>query len=148
MTTNAKTLAERCADKLWAEDTAAQGLGISVQSVAEGFAELTMTVKPNMANGHNICHGGFIFTLADTAFAYACNSQNQNAVAAGASIDYLRPGQLGDKLTATAKALNQSKRSGLYDVTVRNQNDEILAQFRGRSARTKGQLVAEELNDD
>jgi len=139
-----KTLAQRCADKLWAEDRAAQELGISVESVAEGFAELTMTVKPNMANGHNMCHGGYIFTLADTAFAYACNSQNQSAVAAGASIDYLRPGQLGDRLTATAIALNQSKRSGLYDVTVRNQNDEILAQFRGRSARTKGQLVSED----
>ncbi|MEM8496820.1 MAG: hydroxyphenylacetyl-CoA thioesterase PaaI [Pseudomonadota bacterium] len=136
-------LAAKCADAMWSTDKASQGLGMSIQAMGEGRSELTMTVIDSMVNGHNICHGGFIFTLADSAFAFACNSHNQIAVAAGCTIDFLRPASLGDVLTANAEAVHQGQRSGIYDITVTNQHGKLMATMRGRSARTQGQLLDE-----
>lgn len=134
-------LAAKCADVMWSTDRASQSLGMTIQAMGEGRSELSMTVLDSMVNGHNICHGGFIFTLADSAFAFACNSQNQIAVAAGCAIDFLRPASLGDVLTANAEVVHQGKRSGIYDITVTNQHGKLMATMRGRSARTQGQLL-------
>jgi acyl-CoA thioesterase len=94
-----------------------------------------------MVNGHQICHGGLIFTLADSAFAFACNTYNAATVAAGATIEFLAPGRLGDELTATAQEQSRSRRTGVYDVTVRNQRGECIALFRGRSHQTSGRII-------
>ncbi len=134
-------LAAKCADVMWSTDKASQGLGMTIKSMGEGRSELSMTVLDSMVNGHNICHGGFIFTLADSAFAFACNSQNQIAVAASGAIDFLRPASLGDVLTANAEVVHQGKRSGIYDIKVTNQHGKLMATMRGRSARTQGQLL-------
>ncbi len=138
------TLAERCAEAMWAADNASKSLGMKILSVAEGTASLTMAITHNMVNGHAICHGGLIFTLADSAFAFACNSQNQVTVASGCTIDFVRPAKLGDQLTATATVVHQGKRNGIYDVTVTNQQDELIATFRGRSARLNQTLLQED----
>lgn len=124
-----------------ANDSASGALGMSVESVSAGRAVLTMTVRDDMVNGHAICHGGMIFTLADSAFACACNSHNLNAVAAGARIDFLAPGRLGDTLTAVAEQCSQGRRSGVYDVSVSNQEGNVIALFRGNSQRIGGHLV-------
>ena len=137
----ADLLAARCADAMWAEDGASQAMGMQIVSVREGCAVLSMTVRENMVNGHGMCHGGMIFSLADSAFAFACNSQNFAAVASGASIEFLEPASAGDVLTASASIVNQGKKTGLYDVAVSNQNNRIIAQFRGRSARIRGTVV-------
>jgi acyl-CoA thioesterase len=114
---------------------------MKIEAVAPGTASLSMAVREDMVNGHGICHGGFIFTLADTAFAYACNSQNHNAVAAGARIEFLAPGHLGDRLVAAARQVVQGGRTGVYDVVVSNQEGKQLALFRGNSHRIGGALV-------
>ncbi len=137
----ADELAAQCAEVMWSTDRASQELGMDIQSMGEGRSQITMTVRDSMVNGHDICHGGFIFTLADSAFAFACNSQNQIAVAAGCTIDFIRPASLGDVLTASAQAVHQGKRSGIYDIRVTNQQGKLMATMRGRSARTQGQLV-------
>ncbi|TFH68712.1 hydroxyphenylacetyl-CoA thioesterase PaaI [Gammaproteobacteria bacterium LSUCC0057] len=134
-------LARQAADFMWAQDRASAGLGMEIEAVGEGWSRLAMTVSAEMVNGLDICHGGFVFSLADSAFAFACNSQNQAAVAAGVSIDFLRPAKLGDRLTAEAAVVNQSRRSGLYDIVVRNQNQQIIAQVRGRSMRIGGPVI-------
>lgn len=121
------------AQAMYARDIPARALGMEIQAVERGSATLTMEVRPDMLNGHGICHGGFIFTLADTAFAYACNSYNRTAVAFAAQIHYLQPGRLGDRLTATAVARLQGRRAGVYDVEVTNQDGILLAIFRGES---------------
>jgi len=100
-------------------------------------------VRETMVNGHGMCHGGMIFSLADSAFAFACNSQNFVAVASGACIDFLEPASAGDVLTASASIVNQDKKTGLYDVAVSNQNNRVIAQFRGRSARIRGAVLPE-----
>ena len=138
---DADLLAARCADAMWAEDNASKAMGMQIVSVREGSAVLSMTVQENMVNGHGMCHGGMIFSLADSAFAFACNSQNFAAVAAGASIDFLAPASAGDVLTASASIVSQGKKTGLYDVAVRNQSNRLVAQFRGRSARIRGTVV-------
>ena len=138
---DADLLAAQCADAMWAEDGASQAMGMQIVSVREGCAVVSMTVRENMVNGHGMCHGGMIFSLADSAFAFACNSQNFVAVASGASIDFLEPASAGDVLTASASIVNQGKKTGLYDVAVSNQNNRIIAQFRGRSARIRGTVV-------
>ncbi len=130
--------AERCAALLWAQDLAAHGLGIELLQVGPGLAELRMTVRPDMVNGHGSCHGGVIFTLADVAFAYACNSENQRAVAAGADISYLAPARTGDLLTALGRVRSQGRRNGIYDVEVSDQDGRSIALFRGRSTRVGG----------
>ncbi len=138
---NSQQLAQACANALYERDMAAQGLGIALQSVAPGEASLTMSVRSDMLNGHAIGHGGFIFTLADTAFAYACNSQNESTVASGARIEYLAPARLEDQLTATAKVVCQRGKTGIYDVEVQNQGGELIAVFRGNSHRIKGSVI-------
>jgi acyl-CoA thioesterase len=137
----AQALAERVAAGMFARDRASQGLGILVAKVAPGYAELTMTVRHDMVNGHAICHGGFVFTLADSAFAYACNSHNTNTVAAGCAIEFLAPSHERDVLTATARERTLVGRNGIYDIEVRNQNGDTIALFRGKSTRIRGHVI-------
>jgi acyl-CoA thioesterase len=129
-------LARACADAMWAEDDASRGLGMEISEIKPGRATLTMTVRPEMVNGQRIAHGGFIFALADSAFAFACNSHNERTVAAQGSITFIRPGKLGDRLVATAREISRSGRSGIYDVSV-TVDGVVIAEFRGHS-RTVG----------
>ena len=133
-------LARACAEAMWKEDDASKGLGMEILQVRPGEAVLAITVLPNMVNGHGIAHGGFIFTLADSAFAFACNSHNERAVAAQCSISFIRPGKLGDRLVATAREISRSGRSGIYDVSV-TANDVVIAEFRGHSRTIGGTWV-------
>lgn len=131
------------AESMYARDRASQWLGLKLIEVREGFAQMTMEVKPHMANGHDIGHGGLTFALADSTFAFACNSYNINAVAAACSIEFLAPARVGDVLTATAQEQALVGRSGIYDVRVTNQRGEIVALFRGKSAQIRGSVIAE-----
>ena len=124
-------------DELYKTDPALKVLGIKLLSVGSGKAVMTMEVGPQMLNGYGICHGGFIFTLADSAFAYACNSYDFNAVAQNCVIDFVRKGITGNVLTAIAEEKNLAGRTGLYDITVSNENNEVVAYFRGKSYRIK-----------
>jgi acyl-CoA thioesterase len=135
-TLSSDDLARACAEAMWKEDDASKGLGMETVEIKAGQATLAMTVKPHMVNGHGIAHGGFIFTLADSAFAFACNSHNERAVAAQANISFIKPGKLGDRLIATAREISRSGRSGIYDVRV-TAGDAVIAEFRGHS-RTIG----------
>ena len=137
----AQALAERVAAGMYARDTASQAMGMRIVRVAPGHAEMAMTVRADMLNGHAICHGGFIFTLADSAFAYACNSYNLNTVASGCAIDFTAPAREGDVLTARAHERQLAGRTGVYDVEVANQRGEPVAMFRGKSYRIKGHLI-------
>ena len=137
----AQRLAERVTEVLYEQDRASKALGIQIQEVRPGYARLSMVVRADMTNGHRIGHGGFVFTLADSAFAFACNSHNESNVAAAASIDFLAPSHEGDELTAVATELWRSGRSGIYEITVTNQKGARVALFRGRSARIAGQVV-------
>lgn len=130
-------LARACADAMWKEDDASSGLGMEIADIGPGRATLTMTVRPEMVNGQRIAHGGFIFTLADSAFAFACNSHNDRAVAAQGNITFIRPGNLGDKLVATAREISRSGRSGIYDVRV-TAGETVIAEFRGHSRTVPG----------
>jgi acyl-CoA thioesterase len=125
-------LARACAEAMWKEDDASKGLGMELVEVKSGWAKLSMTVQPQMVNGQRIAHGGFIFTLADSAFAFACNTHNERAVAAQGTITFIRPGKLGDRLVATAREISRSGRSGIYDVSV-TVDDIVIAEFRGHS---------------
>jgi acyl-CoA thioesterase len=125
-------LARACAEAMWKEDDASKGLGMELVEVKPGQAVLAMTVQPHMVNGQRIAHGGFIFTLADSAFAFACNSHNERVVAAEGNISFIRPGKLGDRLVATAREISRSGRSGIYDVRV-TAGDTVIAEFRGHS---------------
>jgi acyl-CoA thioesterase len=138
---DAQRVAELCAQALFAKDGASRSLGIGIEEVRPGFARLRMTVRADMVNGHGMCHGGLIFALADSAFAVACNTYNAITVAAAASIDFLAPVHAGDELTAEARELWRSKRSGIYEISVSNQRGDTIALFRGRSHCTGGQLV-------
>ncbi|MBU9697331.1 hydroxyphenylacetyl-CoA thioesterase PaaI [Rhodobacteraceae bacterium HSP-20] len=131
-------LAEASARALWDGDSTSQRLGMTLDHIAPGAATLTMTVTPAMSNGHGTCHGGYIFTLADSAFAFACNGYNQRTVGQHASITYLAPGRIGDRLTATATECARQGRSGVYDVRVTNQDGTHIAEFRGHSRTVKG----------
>ena len=126
-------LARACAEAMWKEDDASKGLGMEILRIGPGEAVLAMTVKPNMVNGHGIAHGGFIFTLADSAFAFACNSHNERVVAAQGNITFIRPGKLGDRLIATACEVSRNGRSGIYDVRVATEDGTVIAEFRGHS---------------
>ena len=123
---------------MYANDRAAQDMGIEVLEVSPGRAVLTMTVRDNMLNGHAICHGGYLAALADTAFAYACNSYNELTVASGFSIDLVAPARLGDLLTAHSFEISKAGRTGVYDSEITNQRGERVAVFRGRSYTLKG----------
>jgi len=139
-TLSSDDLARACAEAMWKEDDASKGLGMEILQIKPGEATLTMTVKPNMVNGHGIAHGGFIFTLADSAFAFACNSHNERAVAAQCNISFIRPGKLGDRLIATAREISRTGRSGIYDVRV-TVGDTAIAELRGHSRTLGGAWV-------
>jgi len=139
----AQSLAERVAAEMFARDRASQAMGMRISKVGPGRAELTMTVRADMLNGHATCHGGFIFTLADSAFAFACNSANLTTVASGCSIDFVTPAREDDVLTAIGQERSLSGRTGVYDIEVRNQRGETVALFRGKSHRVKGHIIAE-----
>ncbi|HEX8010895.1 MAG TPA: hydroxyphenylacetyl-CoA thioesterase PaaI [Casimicrobiaceae bacterium] len=138
---DAQALAEQVAIAMCARDRASRSLGMKLDSVGPGHAVLTMTVREDMLNGHDICHGGFIFALADSAFAFACNSYNRTTVASGCAIDFVAPARQGDMLTATARERSVSGRTGVYDIEVTNQRGERVAFFRGKSYRIKGHIV-------
>ncbi|RJF56001.1 hydroxyphenylacetyl-CoA thioesterase PaaI [Serratia inhibens] len=137
-------LAQRCAERMFQQDACAQAMGMQVDEVDAGFARVSMTVGPQMLNGHQTCHGGQLFSLADTAFAYACNSQGLAAVASGCSIDFIRPALAGDRLTASAEVRHQGKTTGLYDVEIVNQGGKTVAWFRGRAHRLGHRILEEQ----
>jgi len=138
---DADALATRVADAMFARDRASRALGMRIVRIGPGHAELAMTVRNDMVNGHALCHGGLVFTLADSAFAFACNSYNFNTVANGCTIEFLAPAHEGDVLTAVAHERSQVGRNGIYDVEVRNQDGVTVAHFRGKSTRIKGEVV-------
>ena len=138
----AQALAEATAEAMWSRDRAAQALGMAIVRVQPGRALLTMSVRSDMVNGHHICHGGMIFSLADTAFAYACNSYNRNTVASACHIDFLAPAKEGELLEAEAIEQSASGRTGVYDVTVRTAGGRTIALFRGKSYRISGEVIA------
>jgi len=140
--TEAQLLAERAAQALFERDRASQVLGMRLVEVRPGYARVVMTVRADMVNGHAVCHGGLIFTLADSAFAFSCNSHNESTVAAAASIDFLASALAGDELSAVATELWRTRRNGIYEVTVTNQRGERIALFRGRSYRIDGQVTS------
>ena len=133
-----QALAEACAEAMWSNDSTSQRLGMTIERIAPGEATLALEVTEFMLNGHGLAHGGFIFTLADSAFAFACNGYNQRTVGQHASIIYLAPGRLGDRLTAAAREVSRQGRSGVYDVRVTNQDGTHIAEFRGLSRTVKG----------
>jgi len=131
-------IAEQVRDGMWQNDRATQSLGMEVLAIGPGHATLAMAVRADMLNGHGTCHGGFISALADSAFAFACNSYNELTVASGFNIDFLAPGRLGDRLTARCVEMAKAGRTGVYDTEVSNQRGERIAIFRGRSHTVKG----------
>lgn len=137
-------LARACAAAMWADDNATQHLGMELSDVRAGHATMTMRVRPEMTNGHKICHGGYIFTLADSAFAFACNTYNQRVVAQMGQITFLAPGFEGDVLRAEAREIWRQGRSGIYDITVSRQDGARIAEFRGHSRSIKGTHIPEE----
>ena len=139
-----EALAKACADVMWADDLASQHLGMAIESVGPGEATMTMTVTPEMSNGHGTCHGGYLFTLADSAFAFACNGYNQRTVAQHCSITFVAPAHAGDRLTARARENSRFGRSGIYDITVTREDGALIAEFRGHSRTVKGTHLAEE----
>ena len=138
-------LARASAAAMWKDDDASQGLGMEIVEVKCGQATLTMTVMPHMVNGQRIAHGGFIFLLADSAFAFACNTHNERVVAAEGNITFIKPGRLGDKLIATAREISRSGRSGIYDVRVTT-GDTVIAEFRGHSRTIGGSWLPAEID--
>jgi len=138
----AQRLAEESAQALYRRDRASQALGMKLAAVRPGWARVEMSVRADMLNGHDVCHGGILFALADSAFAFACNSYNESTVAAAAAIDFLSAARLGDELTAEAAELWRTRRNGIYEITVTNHRGERIALFRGRSYRIEGEVTA------
>ena len=138
-----QALAEACAEAMWAEDATSQRLGMRIEQIAPGTATLSMEVADFMLNGHGLAHGGFIFALADSAFAFACNGYNQRTVGHQASITYMASGCLGERLTAVAREVYRAERYGIYDVHVTNERGEPVAEFRGHSRTVKGTHLPE-----
>ena len=141
MARDAAEIARLSADAMWSDDRASQGLGMEVLEVGSGWARLAMLVTERMLNGHGSCHGGFIFSLADSAFAFACNSHGQPAVAQHCTITYVAPGRLGMRLIADAQERQRGERSGIYDITVRDETGTVIAEFRGHSRTLPGSLI-------
>lgn len=137
----AQALAVATSAAMYERDEATKSLGMQILGIGPGYARLSMSIRRDMLNGHKTCHGGFIFALADSAFAFSCNSYNLNTVAAGCSIEYLAPGREGDVLTAEAVEQARAGKSGVYDVTVTNQSGERIALFRGKSHQIKGEVL-------
>jgi acyl-CoA thioesterase len=139
---NADALAQHVGQSMFAADKASrQTMGMELLYCKPGTASMRMTIEDKHLNGHQMCHGGFIFTLADSTFAFACNSHNNATVASAASIEFLKPAHLGDVLTCVGVEQVLNGRHGLYDMTVRNQKDQVIALFRGKSAQIQGQVV-------
>jgi acyl-CoA thioesterase len=140
----ARDLARTVGEAMYAADLASKDtMGMALVACEPGRAVMRMTVRELHLNGHRICHGGFIFTLADSTFAYACNSHNRNTVAAGCSIEFLKPGHLGDVLTCEGVEQTLSGRHGIYDMRVTNQRGQVIALFRGKSAQIQGTVIPE-----
>jgi acyl-CoA thioesterase len=137
----AQRRAEQSAQTLYERDRASQALGMRLAAVRPGWARVVMSVRADMLNGHDLCHGGIVFALADSAFAFACNSYNESTVAAAAAIDFLAGARAGDELTAEASELWRTRRNGIYEITVTNQRGERVALFRGRSYRIEGEVT-------
>jgi acyl-CoA thioesterase len=137
--------AEKAVRALFSRDQASRMLGIEILSIAPGCVRTQMTVRPDMANGHDICHGGILFTMADSAFAYACNSHGESMVGAAASIEFLAPARVDDRLTATAVETHRSERHGIYDVVIATAAGRELAHFRGRCARRRSNSATAQL---
>lgn len=141
MTDDANDIARQCAEAMWAGDTASQGLGMTLDSVQAGHAILSMPVREDMVNGHGTCHGGFIFTLADSAFAFACNTYDERTVAQHCSITFVAPAVRGDVLTAQGREVSRTGRSGIYDITVTTSEGKRIAEFRGHSRTIGGSII-------
>jgi acyl-CoA thioesterase len=141
MMADAAQLAKAAGEAMWRADRATKWLGIQLEEIGAGYTRMSMTVTEQMTNGQDYCHGGLIFSLADSSFGFACNSRNQRALAASCSIDFLAPAQLGDRLTAECREQAVVGRTGLYDARVTNQKGELIAVFRGKSATVKGSWV-------
>ena len=137
-----QALAEAAGEAMWREDRATRWLGMKLEEIRPGYARMSMTVTGEMANGQALCHGGLIFTLADSSFGFACNSRNHRALAAACSIEFLAPARLGDRLTAECGEQASVGRTGIYDARVTNQDGELIAVFRGKSATVRGTWVA------
>lgn len=145
---NAIELASQCAQAMLARDRASLALGMQLLSVAPGRARLSMPVRADMIQGHGTCHGGYIFTLADSAFAVACNTYNQVTIGLGCSIDYIAPALMGDTLNASCVEQSRGGRTGNYDVRVENQNGQLIALFHGKSYKVQGTVLAQETADE
>jgi acyl-CoA thioesterase len=141
-TRDAAEIARASAEAMWADDQASRAMGMRIEKVGPGLAVLSMSVGASMVNGHGLCHGGFIFMLADSAMAFASSSRNQRTVAQNCQITFLAPGRLGMRLLAEAHERNRGERSGIYDVTVRAETGETIAEFRGHTRSIPGRLVA------
>ena len=141
MARDAQAIAERVRDHMWATDRASQGMGMHVAAIGPGSCTMTMTVREDMLNGYGTCQGGLLAALADSCFAFACNAYDEITVASGFNVEIVAPGRLGDVLTATAVEVSKTGRLGVYDVDVRNQRDERVVAFRGRSYTMKGKPV-------
>ena len=135
-------LAQQVGAAMWSRDRATQALGMQLMGIKPGYAQVSMPVTADMLNGHQTCHGGYIFTLADTAFAYGCNSHNQNTVGAACHIDYLAPAHVSDVLEAECVERSLAGRTGVYDVTVRVRGGKDIALFRGKSYRVSGEVIS------
>jgi acyl-CoA thioesterase len=140
-TLDPQAVAEASAEAMWRNDAASQGLGMRLLRVAPGEAEIAMDIEPRMLNGHGSCHGGFLFALADSTFAFACNSFNRRTVAQACGITYLRPGKAGTTLTACARLSAQSGRSGVYEVRITDPDGEVVALFQGQSREIGGSVT-------
>lgn len=138
----ANELAEQTADAMLKRDAASKLIGLSLITIRPGYAKMTMVVRPDMVNGHRMCHGGYLFTLADSAFAYACNSYNLNTVASACHIDFLASARIGDSLEAECEERSLAGRTGIYDTTIRNSHGKVIALFRGKSSRISGEVIA------
>ena len=136
-------LAERCGEAMWNDDNASHALGIEMAVTGVGTANARMVIRDDMVNGLDVCHGGLVFALADTAFAFACNAYNNQSFAASCQIEFMRPAKLGDELLAIASEDYRGRRSGYYTVKIQNQRDEAVALFRGRSASNGKALISE-----
>lgn len=139
--TGAEETAAAVGEAMYARDGASQALGMALEEVRPGYARLRMTVRPDMLNGHGTCHGGLVFALADSAFAFACNSRDVVTVASGCTIEFLAPAEEGDVLVAEAQERSLEGRNGIYDVDVRLAEGRLVATFRGRSATTRGRVL-------
>jgi acyl-CoA thioesterase len=134
-------VARLSAEAMWRDDRASQGMGMEILEVRAGYSRLAMTVVERMLNGHGSCHGGYIFSLADSAFAFACNSHGSPAVAQHCTVTYVTPGRLGMRLIAEAQERQRGERSGIYDVTVRDETGTVIAEFRGHSRTVPGSMI-------